>query len=42
MGMPAFKDSLKSLRAHLVDRRKSLHMGGLPVSGRRVSLLRSF
>ncbi|CAJ1363437.1 unnamed protein product [Effrenium voratum] len=37
MGMPAFKDSLKSLRAHLVDRRKSLHMGGLPVSGRQLA-----
>ncbi|CAJ1381971.1 unnamed protein product, partial [Effrenium voratum] len=37
MGMPAFEDSLKSLRAHLVDRRKPLQMGGMPVSGRQLA-----
>ena len=35
MGMPTFDESVKSLREHLVDRRKDLQMGGMPVAGRR-------
>ena len=38
MGMPAFDDNLKSLREHLVNRRKNLQMGGMPVAGRRIHI----
>lgn len=38
MGMPAFDDNLKSLREHLVNRRKNLEMGGMPVAGRRIHI----
>lgn len=37
MGMPAFDDNLKSLREHLVNRRKNLQMGGMPVAGRQLA-----
>lgn len=39
MGMPTFNESVKSLREHLVDHRKDLQMGGMPVAGRRCGLM---
>ena len=38
MGMPAFDESLRALRSHLVSHRKPLEMGGIFVNGRQVVL----
>ncbi|CAE7363627.1 rha-1 [Symbiodinium natans] len=37
MGMPAFDESLRALRSHLVSHRKPLEMGGIFVNGRHLA-----